>query len=381
MTIGETTANLEEMLEETSRTLGRSITLINNQLEIIAQIVMGGEKKKSYQLTPAEVRVWADSHKRNTAMRKPFFFEEEGLNTYCINIYIHDVYWGMLAMGLNLDGQDAGNVVLFNFFFQNIFMKAVKKNINTGRGNMITLKSVLIDLLSCLPVSQAKLEKACRNSGESAKLWICAVLRPGGGMENLPPEYFCKQLEERFPGGRAIAFSNYITLYLPLKREKIGEDERCIYLEGGLQELRIPAGISMVFQDILKAREAFRQAVIALEMGSRMDSNKMICYFREYALAYALKNSVGELHPDALMSNGLLQLRDYDSTATDYWKTLKAYLDNEMNVSQTARELFIHRTTLQARLQKIKEYVLLDTPQDRMYLRYCIYLHELFEKL
>ena len=52
----------------------------------------------------------------------------------------------------------------------------------------------------------------------------------------------------------------------------------------------------------------------------------------------------------------LLFLQEHDdSSGSDYMRTLRCYLDNHCNVVQTARELFIHRSTLLYRLEKIKE--------------------------
>jgi Regulator of polyketide synthase expression len=53
-----------------------------------------------------------------------------------------------------------------------------------------------------------------------------------------------------------------------------------------------------------------------------------------------------------MMPCGLTRLLQESKEGADYWRTLEVYLDHEMNASQTARELFIHRTTLQNRLNR-----------------------------
>ena len=143
-----TTANLEEMIRLTSNILGKSVSLVNNQLEIVTQAISDDDK-------------W------------------------------HPASWV---------------VVLFDHFFE-IFRLALAKNLNHGHGTMVTLKSVFSDLLNCLPVTPVRLEKTCRNSGHNPAAWICAALRPTGSMEQLPPEYFCKQLELLFKKCYAISFS------------------------------------------------------------------------------------------------------------------------------------------------------------------------------
>lgn len=376
----ETTANLEEMIHLAADMLERSITLINNQLETVVQVTLEGEFDEWSSMSPSSVRQWAESHKRNTSMREPFFFQYDEWSTYCINVYIHDIYWGMLSMSASRMDLVSEKTVLFHYFF-NIFLKALQKDINIEKSNMITMKAVLTDLLKCLPVSSTKLEKAYKNSGREKSRWICAVLRPVGAMGNLPNEYFCRQLEYRFPGSNAISFNSYIVWYLPLQTGDLGLEEEYPAMEKELTEIGLPAGISMSFDNILRAHGFFRQAVIALETACSLDSDNGICYFKDYALSYVLKNSIGELKPELLIPEGLRGLRREDHTGADYWNTLRVYLENEMNVSQTARDLFIHRTTLQMRLNRIRESVDLDTAESRMYIRYCIYLDELFRQL
>ena len=51
----------------------------------------------------------------------------------------------------------------------------------------------------------------------------------------------------------------------------------------------------------------------------------------------------------------LLRLKYADEeNGTEYFRTLRLYLDNHFNAVQTARELFIHRSTFLYRLERIK---------------------------
>ena len=79
---------------------------------------------------------------------------------------------------------------------------------------------------------------------------------------------------------------------------------------------------------------------------------------------------------DCLIPSELLQLLDRDVFPGEYWETLKCYLDNEMNASKTARDLFIHRTTFLKRIDRILSLIDLSTPDKRLYIRICIYLLE-----
>ena len=63
-------------------------------------------------------------------------------------------------------------------------------------------------------------------------------------------------------------------------------------------------------------------------------------------------------------------------------QTLRTYFQNDMNAQKTAEELFIHRNTLNMRLNKIREWSGLSPQrfQDAFNLRMAIILMDLEEK-
>lgn len=68
-------------------------------------------------------------------------------------------------------------------------------------------------------------------------------------------------------------------------------------------------------------------------------------------------------------------MREYDKKqGTDFYEILKAYLQNECNRAQTARQLYVHKNTLAYRLERLEEMfpVNLDDPYEREYLRITI---------
>jgi purine catabolism regulator len=75
------------------------------------------------------------------------------------------------------------------------------------------------------------------------------------------------------------------------------------------------------------------------------------------------------------MHNDLRTLADYDKrTGSDLVATLKAYLDNERNVSKTADALFMHRNSIKYRLEKIESLLTsdLNDPDNRLLLHLAI---------
>lgn len=376
----DSTASIEEMIRVTAPIFGNPIALCNNRLEIEALADPGNNAEVATVGPVPEkyIQQFRGRHDQNTSIRHPFVYEMDGHSAYCINIFKQDTYLGLITMGDNNHPFKPGDFDLFGCFFDYV-SAAAEKHLNTVGRQFITLKSVFRDLLDSLPVSASLIKKALRKN-DKGDGWICAAMKLTGSAEQLPGEYLCAMVESHLTNAIAVFSDGYIAAFLPVKRSKRDVEASCEALELVLQDLSMQAGVSFPFTDITKARYFFRQAVNSLNTATSLAHEATLCLFREYALLYALQNSVGEFPVEYMLPQDLLDLRNREESlgSADYWNTLKTYLDNEMNATQTAKELFIHRTTLQARLIKLRDVVDLDTPKSRMYIRYCMYLYEAF---
>ncbi|MCR4805608.1 MAG: helix-turn-helix domain-containing protein, partial [Clostridia bacterium] len=75
-------------------------------------------------------------------------------------------------------------------------------------------------------------------------------------------------------------------------------------------------------------------------------------------------------------TEGLARLAKHDaSSQVSYIDTLKAFLDNNSSVAETARELHLHRSTLIDRIERIKQMIGSDLtdPGERLKLQMILY--------
>ncbi len=82
---------------------------------------------------------------------------------------------------------------------------------------------------------------------------------------------------------------------------------------------------------------------------------------------------------ELLCSHKLLLLKRYDEkNNTDLYHTLKIFLELERNVLKTSKMLFIHRSTLFYRLERIQKIadVNLDDAKERLTLQISFYIME-----
>jgi len=143
------------------------------------------------------------------------------------------------------------------------------------------------------------------------------------------------------------------------------------------------AGFSNEFSNILELQNYWKQAEVALRVGLSAASSFWYHRFSDRVTAYLLQQSVAELDPRYVCAPQLLELKKQDEeNGTDYFNSLKVYLRNSMNAVQTAKDLFIHRGTMNYRLKRIEELTDLDLtdPDIRLYLEISFKILEMQEQ-
>ena len=140
-------------------------------------------------------------------------------------------------------------------------------------------------------------------------------------------------------------------------------------------------GISQEFTDPFSARSYYLQALAALDNGIRIRPDEILYHFRDYVLYELISNAQADLPLDMYCPDGLRHLIEHDKTSSiSYVDTLRTYLNNHMAVTQTARDLYIHRSTLLERLERIQDILKEDLKDPDIRLQLQILLKALFFK-
>jgi DNA-binding PucR family transcriptional regulator len=92
-----------------------------------------------------------------------------------------------------------------------------------------------------------------------------------------------------------------------------------------------------------------------------------------------LSHCRGQFAAEDMLSNRLQKIKKLNQVSSvDYWHTLRVYLDNNMNTTQTAKDLFLHRSSLLKRLDRIHDIMgaSLNDPGEQLYIKLCMYMTE-----
>jgi len=117
-------------------------------------------------------------------------------------------------------------------------------------------------------------------------------------------------------------------------------------------------GIGTTVTDIKDLARSFKEAQVALEVGKVFDTEKAIVSYNNLGIArliYQLPTTLCEMFLREIFKRDSIESLD-----TETLFTIQKFFENNLNVSETSRKLFVHRNTLVYRLEKIKRLTGLD---------------------
>ena len=121
---------------------------------------------------------------------------------------------------------------------------------------------------------------------------------------------------------------------------------------------KVSIGISTVVDNIKDLARAYKEAQIALEVGKVFETEKNIINYENLGigrLIYQLPTTLCEMFLQEVFKKGSLESLDRETLMT-----IQSFFENNLNVSETSRKLFVHRNTLVYRLEKIRKLTGLD---------------------
>jgi len=168
--------------------------------------------------------------------------------------------------------------------------------------------------------------------------------------------YFCNVIMRDFKKTFAFIHGTKIIVIINKVHLVETEDEFFTKIFIFIREGNFRAGFSDCFVGLNNLKAYCHEAEIALEIGTECSPNIWIHKFSDYVFTYILNKITDDLPSELLVSPILSRLEEYDrENGTNLLKTLQVYVNNKLNAVQTAKDLFIHRSTMTYRLERIKE--------------------------
>ena len=128
-------------------------------------------------------------------------------------------------------------------------------------------------------------------------------------------------------------------------------------------ELRIKTviGIGTIADHLRELADSYKEAQTAIDVGKVFDTEKSIMHYENLGigrLIYQLPTTLCEIFLSEVFKKSSIDSLDQETLFT-----INKFFENNLNVSETSRKLFVHRNTLVYRLEKIKKLTGLDLRQ------------------
>lgn len=121
---------------------------------------------------------------------------------------------------------------------------------------------------------------------------------------------------------------------------------------------KVNIGIGTLISNIKEIATSYKEAQVALEVGKVFEDEKHIVSYEDLGigrLIYQLPTTVCQLFLSEVFKKGSIGELDGEII-----ETIKKFFENNLNVSETSRQLYVHRNTLVYRLDKIQKITGLD---------------------
>jgi carbohydrate diacid regulator len=121
---------------------------------------------------------------------------------------------------------------------------------------------------------------------------------------------------------------------------------------------KVFVSIGAVVTDLKNVSSSFKEARLAQEVGKIFEADKQIVNYEHLGIGRLIYQL--PLPLCRIFINEMLQGFSIDDIDEEMFTTVTKFFENDLNVSETARELYIHRNTLVYRLDKLQKLTRLD---------------------
>ena len=310
------------------------------------------------------------------AAQKEGFFYYAGNNNapaqLCVNIKRSQKTAFRLAI-------TAGEVPLdatFGFVLEHLaryISHALSTNTVVNRDSAHSMHQIFHNILNDPSADYVQVSQQLSNLGwHSSHTYQCILVEAGIlDTKNLTLRSICSYIENTVPSSCAIEYRGNAVVFINGDLCVLSESEVSQRLAGLIRDSMLNAGYSRKLLGHFNFHRMYVQASLSLSVGRRKNPSRWIHHFNDVALTYMLEQTTRRLPAYMLAHERLLMLKNMaDSGNSPLYNTLRVYLENHLNLTKTSEDLFIHRSTLLYRLDKIHSIMRTDfsNPEELLYL-------------
>ncbi|MCI8549939.1 MAG: hypothetical protein HFI68_04990 [Lachnospiraceae bacterium] len=370
---------IQDILQCSYPVFERPILVLNSSFQYVASVLTEEKRWKNdrwnhpyTKLEPEAFLTFLKQEEPSMDTHGPFPMELDEGTVLCVNLFdSSDEYIGCLYI------EEAGRPFVSGEEklaeqLAGMIEKAVELSpslLNNERGS---LKKILQNLMDEMPLGPN--QKLLLKSSRYRQNYLCLSIHCLKQFSALPVSYICSVMESLFPDSTFFEQNTTILGLIPaghLNGDSPLSPETAGKLSSLMEEMQLCAGVSNPFPDLYMLRTYYFQAEAAIENGQLYAPGQNVYVFSDYALSEMVVNSFGGFPVEAYFPTGFRKLLEHDrESEVSYLETLSLFLDENMSYAKASRRLFIHRSTLIERMNRIQQELSLnlEDPDKRLQL-------------
>ncbi len=312
-------------------------------------------------------------------IREPYFTDAQGLaeDVYCFNVYFMDVFRGNIYIKANNHPFLEGDFPLMDRLFEYLGKALCRYTSLVHTENPLEI-DVVRNLLDGKDVNNQIADSLVAMDDNH---YYCFRMKEKRNGKVLPIEYMFENTRSIMPQSIfCTIFHDYIIGLIRVNySDKTLLNSKLAFLGEVAGKMGYVVGVSNAFTDLRDIKPYYHQACYVSNLAVLSEKEPHISYFSDHTLQYILSNCVNDMPLESIIPSSIILLSKIDAKkGSEYIKTLESYLRNETNASKTAKDLFIHRSSLVKRIDKIKSITGLDIKDAdvRLLLRISLWLLE-----
>ncbi|OCA88129.1 transcriptional regulator [Bacillus sp. FJAT-27225] len=154
-------------------------------------------------------------------------------------------------------------------------------------------------------------------------------------------------------------------------------------LEKHILKTAFQIGIGRQYRRIDSLHKSFSEATESIRLMQRLNHQNGVAHFEDHSVYHFLDSNIKDLQLEDFFMKRLGKLYEQDKTqGTDYISTLENYFANNINISETAKAMFLHRNTVIYRIDKIKEILNTDlkNSEELLQIQLALKIYRLLNK-
>ncbi len=371
--------SLQDLLDLTDPVIPNPMMVIRRDFALLASKgISYGELRDSLLGTNEETLDLVNSLKEDpvyeeTAQRKGYYFypgNDVASPQLCVNMPQSGPTQCRLMMGM-------GEVPLDDTFG---FLLEILSDVLTHllpeketRDSSSSLRQIFRTLLSDPRADYVEISRLLTARGWlSSHYYQCILIQTGiSDLRSLTLHSICSYVENMIPASCALEFKGNAVVFVDLDLCPLPDDQISQKMAAFIRDSLLMGSYSRKLLGHFNFHRQYVQASITLDLGKRLNPSRWIHHFNDVAMPYLMEQATKKLPGYMVCHEKLLNLKNMsDSTNSHLYETFRCYLENHLNVTRTAQALFIHRSTLLYRLEKIRAIVNpdLDDPGEMLYL-------------